>query len=99
MILQFGAGNFLRAFVDLFVSQTGFDRIVVVQSTGIERAEALNRAGGKYHVAIQGFADGRVIELTPGTLFHAPKGVQHGPHVARTEVISLTVFDGPLTIA
>jgi len=35
----------------------------------------------------------------PGTLFHAPKGVKHGPHVARTEVVSLTVFDGPLTIA
>ena len=34
----------------------------------------------------------------PGTLFFAPKGVQHGPHVARTEVISLTTFDGPLTI-
>lgn len=64
MILQFGAGNFLRAFVDLFVSQTGFDRIVVVQSTGIERAEALNRAGGRYHVAIQGFADGQVIDET-----------------------------------
>jgi len=64
MILQFGAGNFLRAFVDLFVSQTGFDEIVVVQSTGIERAEALNRAGGKYHVAIQGFTDGRVIDET-----------------------------------
>jgi tagaturonate reductase len=64
MILQFGAGNFLRAFVDLFVSQTGFDEIVVVQSTGIERAEALNRAGGKYHVAIQGFSEGRVIDET-----------------------------------
>jgi len=64
MILQFGAGNFLRAFVDLFVSQAGFDRIVVVQSTGIERADALNRAGGRYHVAIQGFSDGRVIDET-----------------------------------
>ncbi|MCW1914893.1 hypothetical protein OJ996_14995 [Luteolibacter sp. GHJ8] len=62
MILQFGAGNFLRAFVDLFVSQTGFDEIVVVQSTGIERAEAINRAGGKYHVAIQGYSEGRVID-------------------------------------
>ena len=46
MILQFGAGNFLRAFVDLFVSESGFDEIMVVQSTGRERAEALNRAGG-----------------------------------------------------
>ncbi len=64
MILQFGAGNFLRAFVDLFVSQTGFDEIIVVQSTGIERAEALNRTGGKYHVAIQGFTEGQVIDET-----------------------------------
>ena len=64
MILQFGAGNFLRAFVDLFVSQTGFDEIVVVQSTGVERAEALNAAKGRYHVAVQGFADGRVIDET-----------------------------------
>jgi quercetin dioxygenase-like cupin family protein len=35
---------------------------------------------------------------TAGTFFFAPKGEQHGPHVARTEVISLTVFDGPLTV-
>jgi quercetin dioxygenase-like cupin family protein len=33
-----------------------------------------------------------------GTLFFAPKGMQHGPHVAKTEVISLTIFDGPLTV-
>ncbi len=33
-----------------------------------------------------------------GTLFFAPKGVKHGPHVARGEVISLTTFDGPLTV-
>lgn len=39
------------------------------------------------------------VTYTPGTLFFAPKGVQHGPHVARTEVISLTTFDGPLTVA
>jgi quercetin dioxygenase-like cupin family protein len=33
-----------------------------------------------------------------GTVFFAPKGERHGPHVARTEVISLTMFDGPLTV-
>jgi quercetin dioxygenase-like cupin family protein len=33
-----------------------------------------------------------------GALFFAPKGIQHGPHVAKTEVISLTIFDGPLTV-
>ena len=36
---------------------------------------------------------------TAGTLFYAPKGVRHGPHVAKTEAISLTIFDGPLTVA
>ena len=39
------------------------------------------------------------VTYTVGTLFHAPKGVRHGPHFARTEVISLTTFDGPLTVA
>lgn len=34
-----------------------------------------------------------------GAFFYAPKGRQHGPHVARSEVLSLTVFDGPLTVA
>jgi quercetin dioxygenase-like cupin family protein len=36
---------------------------------------------------------------TAGTFFFAPRGQQHGPHHARTEVISLTIFDGPLTFA
>lgn len=34
----------------------------------------------------------------PGAFFFAPKGQAHGPHTARTEVISLTIFDGPLTV-
>jgi quercetin dioxygenase-like cupin family protein len=38
------------------------------------------------------------IAYTAGTLFFAPKGVRHGPHVAHSEVISLTMFDGPLTV-
>ena len=33
-----------------------------------------------------------------GTCFFAPRGELHGPHHARTEVVSLTVFDGPLTV-
>ncbi len=38
------------------------------------------------------------VVYSAGTFFFAPKGEQHGPHVARTEVISLTIFDGPLTV-
>ncbi|HUL51136.1 MAG TPA: cupin domain-containing protein [Candidatus Nitrosotalea sp.] len=36
---------------------------------------------------------------TNGAFFFAPKGTRHGPHHARTGVISLTMFDGPLTVA
>jgi quercetin dioxygenase-like cupin family protein len=38
------------------------------------------------------------VVYTTGAFFFAPKGEQHGPHVARTEVVSLTLFDGPLTV-
>jgi len=33
-----------------------------------------------------------------GAFFFAPRGALHGPHFAKTEVISLTIFDGPLTV-
>jgi len=38
------------------------------------------------------------VKYGPGAFFFASKGQPHGPHNARTEVISLTVFDGPLTV-
>jgi quercetin dioxygenase-like cupin family protein len=38
------------------------------------------------------------VVYSTGTFFFAPKGELHGPHAARTEVISLTIFDGPLTV-
>jgi tagaturonate reductase len=67
-ILQFGAGNFLRAFADVFVAQanrvevTAVGRVVVVESVGKGKAMALNAAGGRYHVVVQGVRQGRVIE-------------------------------------
>lgn len=39
------------------------------------------------------------VSYANGALFFAPKGIKHGPHVAKTEVTSLTIFDGPLTVA
>jgi quercetin dioxygenase-like cupin family protein len=39
------------------------------------------------------------VTYTTGAFFFAPKGCAHGPHTARTEVVSLTSFDGPLTVA
>src|SRR5579884_1977069 len=66
-ILQFGAGRFLRAFADLFVHQANeqgqnVGRIVVVQSIGEERAAALNRQQGRYHVAVRGYEGGAVVD-------------------------------------
>lgn len=73
MILQFGAGNFLRAFADLFIDQlnrdsaTAVGRVTVVQSTtaGRDRARALREvigSGRGYPVVIQGCRDGRTVE-------------------------------------
>jgi tagaturonate reductase len=66
-ILQFGAGNFLRAFADLFVHQANLNgqavgRIIVVQSTGDGRAEQLNRQHGRYNVVVRGLEDGQVVD-------------------------------------
>ena len=38
------------------------------------------------------------VSYTAGAFFFAPKGERHGPHVAKSEVLSLTLFDGPLTV-
>ena len=66
-ILQFGSGRFLRAFADVFVDRANRDgqaigRVVIVQSTGGERAGGLNASAGRYHVLIRGFRDGRTID-------------------------------------
>jgi tagaturonate reductase len=67
VFLQFGCGNFLRAFIDLFLAEsnragTGSGRVIAVQSTGQDRAQALRAAHCAYHVAIRGLAKGRIID-------------------------------------
>lgn len=66
-VLQFGAGNFLRAFADTFIDEMNRDgknagRIVVVQSTGAERARALNERSGRYHVVVRGLEGGAPVD-------------------------------------
>jgi len=65
--LQFGCGNFQRAFTDLFVSQANrvgknAGRVIAVQSTGDDRALALRASQCAYHVAIRGFAQAQVVD-------------------------------------
>jgi tagaturonate reductase len=66
-ILQFGSGRFLRAFADLFIHQANqqgqaVGRVVIVQSTGDDRAGGLNKQGGRYHVVIRGIENGQVVD-------------------------------------
>src|SRR3954469_7388316 len=66
-VLQFGSGKFLRGFADLFIHQANEEgqavgRVVVVQSTGAGRANALSQQGGRYHVVVRGLSGGQVID-------------------------------------
>lgn len=61
-LLQFGAGNFLRAFADVFAHQSDWGKIVVVQSTGEERARLLNAQNGRYHVWVRGRENGQIVD-------------------------------------
>jgi tagaturonate reductase len=66
-ILQFGAGRFLRAFVDRFVQQANdagqrVGRVVVVQSTPGERAAALCQSSDGFQVLVRGYDNGKLIE-------------------------------------
>ena len=68
-VLQFGGGNFLRAFVDLFLHESNLadehpGRAVVVQSTLSNRAEAINAQGGRYHVVLRGLVEGEPVDVT-----------------------------------
>jgi tagaturonate reductase len=66
-ILQFGAGRFLRAFVDRFVHQANesgqnVGRIVVVQRAADQRSELLGERPDGYQVLVRGYQDGELIE-------------------------------------
>lgn len=63
-VLQFGEGNFLRAFADWIISnmneKAGFDgSVVVVQPIEKGMLEALERQDYLYHVNLQGLLDGK----------------------------------------
>jgi len=66
-ILQFGAGRFLRAFVDRFVHQANesgqkVGRIVVVQRSADQRSELLHNNPQGYRVLVRGYQDGELVQ-------------------------------------
>ena len=65
-VIQFGEGNFLRAFVDWIIQQvderTDFDAsVVVVQPIDRGMVDNLNRQDCLYHVNLQGLLDGKPV--------------------------------------
>lgn len=85
-ILQFGTGKFLRAFADLFVhemnqSGTTAASVVVIQSTGSERAAQFRASAGRYLVAVRGLEDGcrvdRMVEVASVGRAWAAQGQWH----------------------
>jgi tagaturonate reductase len=68
-VLQFGAGRFLRGFVDRFLQNANdagqaVGQVVVVQSTPGARAALLNQQPDGYHVLVRGYQDGKLVEGT-----------------------------------
>ena len=66
-VIQFGEGNFLRAFVDWIIwntnKATGFNAgVVVVQPIDRGMIEVLNSQDGLYHVNLQGIDKGQPVD-------------------------------------
>lgn len=66
-VLQFGAGRFLRAFVDRFIQNANdagqnIGRVVVVQSTPGKRADLLQQQPDGFHILVRGHEDEQRIE-------------------------------------
>ncbi|MBA9026536.1 tagaturonate reductase [Peribacillus huizhouensis] len=66
-VLQFGEGNFLRAFVDWQIAvlnkETDFNgSVVVVQPRGSEKIKRLNDQDGLFTLYLQGMKDGKEVE-------------------------------------
>jgi tagaturonate reductase len=66
-ILQFGEGNFLRAFVDWMIHELNKKglfqgRVVVVQPLAQGLIDKLNHQDGLYTLILRGYQDGQVVE-------------------------------------
>lgn len=65
-IVQFGTGNFLRAFVDWLINEANIQQqqdlgIVIVQSTSGSTSEVINAQDGLYTLVTQGIQNGKQV--------------------------------------
>ena len=70
-VLQFGEGNFLRAFVDYFIDianeKTGFDgSVVLVKPIAFGNLDRFHEQDCRYTVVLRGLEEGKRVEKTRG---------------------------------
>jgi len=65
---------------------------------GVTVPAHIHPQANEFVYVLSGEWDESGVTYTNGAYFFAPKGMAHGPHTAKTEVISLTIFDGPLSV-
>jgi tagaturonate reductase len=90
-VLQFGGGNFLRAFTDLFLHQANTNqevgRAVVVTSTESDRTRLINAQSVTYHVVVRGLSGGQQINETirvDGAIDRALSATSQWPEIRQT---------------
>ena len=78
--------------------QTGGVTVLRKFHAGMTIPAHIHPSANEFVYVLSGEWEESGVVYREGAFFFAPKGELHGPHIARTEVISLTMFDGPLTV-
>ena len=78
--------------------QTGGVTVLRKFQAGVTVPAHIHPQANEFVYVLSGEWEESGVVHSTGAFFFAPRGKAHGPHVARTEVISLTLFDGPLTV-
>jgi quercetin dioxygenase-like cupin family protein len=78
--------------------QTGGVTVLRKFLTGVKVPAHIHPEANEFVYVLSGEWEESGVAHGPGAFFFAPRGVAHGPHFARSEVGSLTIFDGPLTV-
>lgn len=78
--------------------QTGGVSVLRKFHAGASIAAHIHPQANEFAYVLSGEWEESGVVYGPGSFFFAPKGELHGPHIAKTEVVSFTVFDGPLSV-
>jgi quercetin dioxygenase-like cupin family protein len=78
--------------------QTGGVAVLRKFHAGVTVPAHIHPQANEFVYVLSGEWEESGVTHTVGAFFFAPRGVAHGPHVAKTEVVSLTIFDGPFMV-